>query len=166
LPATDSDTSVERKPSNVICKGKETVLLVDDEEHVIDVTQKMLECIGYEVIKASSGMEAIEIVRKSVKNRDKKIDLLILDMIMPEMGGGLTFDRIKEINPDLKVILSSGYSIKGEARKIMERGCDGFIQKPFKIAALSKKIKEVLKEEYLKKHTREMSLDDFSVCLN
>jgi CheY-like chemotaxis protein len=160
LPATDVETPNEKKHASIICSGKETILLVDDEETVIEVTKQMLACIGYEVITAKCGLEAIDILKKS----EKEIDLLILDMIMPDMSGGLTFDRIKQIKPDLKVILSSGYSIKGEARKIMERGCNGFIQKPFKIAELSKKIKEVIREENLKKQIQGMT-SDVSVTL-
>ena len=63
---------------------------------------------------------------------------------MPDMGGGDTYDKLKEINPDIKVLLSSGYSINGKATDILERGCNGFIQKPFNLGALSKKIRKVL----------------------
>ncbi len=65
-------------------------------------------------------------------------------MIMPDMGGGETYDRMKEINPDIKVLLSSGYGIDGQATEIVERGCDGFIQKPFDMKQLSKKIRQIL----------------------
>jgi len=74
------------------------------------------------------------------------IDLVILDMIMPSMGGGETYDRLKEIHPTIKVLLSSGYSIDGQATEILKRGCDGFIQKPFTMKELSKAIREVLGE--------------------
>ena len=70
--------------------------------------------------------------------------MVILDMIMPDMGGGETYDRMKEINPDIKVLLSSGYSIEGRATEILERGCDSFIQKPFNMRQLSQKIREIL----------------------
>jgi CheY-like chemotaxis protein len=65
-------------------------------------------------------------------------------MIMPGMGGGETYDRLKEADPDIKVLLSSGYSINGEAGEILDRGCDGFIQKPFNIKELSRKLREIL----------------------
>ena len=68
-------------------------------------------------------------------------------MIMPDMGGGETYDKLKEINPDIKVLLSSGYSVDGQAKDILERGCDGFIQKPYNAGKLSKKIWEVLCKE-------------------
>jgi DNA-binding NarL/FixJ family response regulator len=70
--------------------------------------------------------------------------IVILDMIMPEMGGGETFDRLKEINPDIKVVLSSGYALNGQANKIMERGCRAFIQKTFTVMSLSQRVRDVL----------------------
>lgn len=73
--------------------------------------------------------------------------MVILDMIMPHMGGGETYDRVKEINRNVKVLLSSGYSIDGEATEILNRGCNGFIQKPFNIKELSLKIREILDKE-------------------
>ncbi len=71
-------------------------------------------------------------------------DMVLLDMVMPEMGGGETYDRLKKINPDMKALLSSGYSIDGEAKEILNRGCDGFIQKPFSMKELSQGIREIL----------------------
>lgn len=92
---------------------------------------------------AKGGKAAIEIYEK---NRDK-IDIVILDMVMPDMGGGETYDRLKRINSDIKTLLSSGYSINGHATEILNRGCSGFIQKPFKMNQLSRKIKEILDKE-------------------
>jgi len=120
--------------------GKETILLVDDEEMILDVGQALLKALGYKVVIAGSGKEALEIYKKN----KEKIDLVILDMIMPVTGGGETYDRMKEINPDIKVLLSSGYSIDGQATEILKRGCDGFIQKPFTMKELSQSIREVL----------------------
>ena len=74
-----------------------------------------------------------------------------MDMIMPGLGGGETFDRLKRINPNVKVLLCSGYSINGQASKIMERGCDGFIQKPFNLKQLSAKIRDVLDKKEVTK---------------
>jgi len=124
----------------VIQKGHETLLLVDDEDIIADVGQEMLTAMGYKVLLARSGQEAIETYQK---NRDK-VDLVILDMIMPDMGGGKVYDTLKEINPDIMVLLSSGYSINGQATEILERGCDGFIQKPFSMSQLSQAIRKVL----------------------
>jgi CheY-like chemotaxis protein len=87
-----------------------------------------------------SGKEEIDIFQKD----RGKFDLVIMDMIMPEMGGGETFDRLKKIDPDVKVLLSSGYSINGQATKILRRGCDGFIQKPFNMNQLAEKVQKIL----------------------
>jgi len=121
-------------------KGTETVLLVDDETMVLEVGEKYLRKLGYNVQAASSGSEAIKIYDK---NKDG-IDLVILDMVMPGMGGEETFDRLRQKNPDVKVLLSSGYSINGKAAEILKRGCNDFIQKPFKLIDLSHKIRSIL----------------------
>ena len=153
LPATRSGIADETPQVEEGFKtGNETILLVDDEEIIIDVGEKMLTNMGYRVIIAKNGKDAIETVSKGFGENDTeeedkerhRPDLAILDMIMPGMGGGETFDRLKEIAPDLKVLLSSGYSIDGEATEILARGCEGFIQKPFNIEALSLKIREIL----------------------
>jgi len=140
LPASGKEIMKEERPKEVILKGRETILLVDDERAIVEVTKEILEELGYQVLFAVNGREALKIYQE---NKDI-IDLVILDMIMPDMGGGETFDRLKEINPIVKVILSSGYSINGEASGIMARGCRGFIQKPASVAVLSQKVREVL----------------------
>ncbi len=104
------------------------------------VGQQLLESMGYTVFLAKSGKEAIETYKK---NKDK-IDMVLLDMIMPEIGGSETYDRLKEINSDIKVLLSSGCSIDGQAKTILAKGCDGFIQKPFGTKKLSQKLREIL----------------------
>jgi CheY-like chemotaxis protein len=140
LPASEK-TVVNEIPTSVkLLKGNESILLVDDEETVLEVGIEILQWLGYTVFPARSGKEAISIL----KEKDAEIDLVILDMIMPEMGGGKTFDLIKQLQPEKKVLLSSGYSISGEARQILNRGCNGFIQKPFDIKTLSCKIREIL----------------------
>ncbi len=144
LPATDPMVRrVKRKEHVEIAHGDETILLVDDEEMIIDVGRKILETLGYRVITVCGGEEAIETY---VRNQSG-IDLVILDLVMPRMTGGETFDQLKSINSDLKILLSSGYSINGQAREVMDRGCDGFVQKPFTIKTLSKKLREVLEKE-------------------
>nr|HID59149.1 response regulator [Desulfobacterales bacterium] len=121
-------------------RDTETILLVDDEQMILDVGKELLEALGYTVIPARNGKEAVEIYTKN----SKEIDIVILDMIMPDMGGRETFDRLKGINPEIRVLLASGYSINGEATEIMERGCNGFIQKPFNLSQLSQKVREIL----------------------
>jgi two-component system, cell cycle sensor histidine kinase and response regulator CckA len=116
------------------------ILVVDNDRLILELMSDVLEKEGHEVLTAKVGKEAIQVYET---NRDR-IDMVILDMIMPEMGGGDTYDRLKEINPDIKVLLSSGYSIDGQAKEILERGCDGFIPKPFNMEQLSRKIREIL----------------------
>ncbi len=140
LPASEKEIIKEEILPEEVFSGTETVLFVDDEEMIVDVGTEMLKMLGYDVVIAHSGKESIEIYEK---NRDR-IAIVILDMIMPGISGGETYDRLKEINPDIKVLLSSGYSISGQATEILERGCDGFMQKPFNVKLLSQKIREIL----------------------
>jgi CheY-like chemotaxis protein len=118
--------------------GKKTILIVDDEEMILKVGKKMLEKMSHNVFAASSGKEAIKIF-KAEKHR---IDLVVLDMIMPEMGGKETFERIREIDPDVKILISSGYSLGENTAEILERGGSGFIQKPFTMMELAQKIRD------------------------
>lgn len=92
------------------------------------------------MLLASSGQEALEVYQENCS----RIDMVILDMIMPGMDGSEIYQRLKKMNSEIKVLLSSGYSINGQAAEIVEMGCDGFIQKPFNMGALSVKIREVL----------------------
>jgi CheY-like chemotaxis protein len=141
LPASEKEVVRETvAPGEERRKGRERILLVDDEYEIRDVMKDVLEMLGHEVLEAGNGEEALQLYET---HRDR-IDLVILDMVMPGMGGGEVFDRLKSLNPDVKVILSSGYSINGEAKSIMQKGCQGFIQKPVSITELSRKIGEVL----------------------
>ena len=140
LPASEKKIFKEKMIQKEILKGSETVLLVDDEDMIIDIGRDLLERLGYEVLTAKTGMEAVEIY----KTNRKKIDIVILDMVMPKMGGGDTYEKLRDIDPGVKVLLSSGYSIDGQASKILSRGCDGFIQKPFDIKSLSLEIRKIL----------------------
>jgi PAS domain S-box-containing protein len=140
LPATEKKVTDETEAHGEILKGSETVLLVDDEDMIIEGCGELLDKIGYTVSTAKGGKEAIEIYKK----KENQIDLVILDMIMPEMDGGETYKSLKEISPDIKVLLSSGYSMDDQAAGILKQGCDGFIQKPFNIMDLSIKIRKIL----------------------
>jgi CheY-like chemotaxis protein len=139
LPVSDKPVAKETVSDNQVTNGSETILLVDDEEMIIDVGQALLKRLGYHVITVNSGSEAVD----TVQRMGSDIDLVILDMIMPGMDGGKTFDRIREINPRLPVMLSSGYAINEQATLIMRKGCNGFIQKPFSVSELSKKIRKI-----------------------
>jgi CheY-like chemotaxis protein len=139
LPASEKKVQKVVKTAEQVIEGTGTVLLIDDEEVILEVGQDLLEAMGYLVLTADNGEEAVEVYRK---NRDT--DIVVLDMVMPNMGGGEAYDRMKEINPDVKVLLSSGFSIDGEATEILKRGCDGFIQKPYRMNELAEKIREIL----------------------
>ncbi len=140
LPATDKAPAPEPKEKETIVPGTETVLVVEDEEVILNVTKDILSALGYCVLTAQGGREAIELYR----SRCSDISLVILDMIMPGMSGAETFDQLRAVRPDVKVLLASGYSLNGQAREIMERGCLGFIQKPFSVQELSLKVRDVL----------------------
>ena len=131
---------MKRDLTTKLRKRKKTVLLIDDDDMVADVGEQILHNSGYRVFSAKSGKEAIEVYKANLG----RIDMAILDMILPDMAGIDTYDRLKEINPGIKVLLASGYELDSQANDIMERGCDGFIQKPFNICELLEKIREIL----------------------
>ena len=120
--------------------GSETILLVDDQPEIVDIGRAMLDELGYDVIAADGGHEAVEIYARE----HERIDLVVLDVIMPGMNGSQTFDRLKTIDPGVKVLLSSGYSIDGQARTMLENGCQGFIQKPYSLIELSRKLRRAI----------------------
>lgn len=140
LPATKSSPEQLSKTEGQIVSGTGVVLIVDDEELVTDIGGQLLARLGYQVMAASGGAEAVEIFRA---NREA-IQLVILDMVMPGMSGSETFDRLKAIDGSVRILLSSGYSINGEATAILNKGCNGFVQKPFNLKQLSRKIREIL----------------------
>jgi PAS domain S-box-containing protein len=140
LPASDKEIPAEQEMSEELLHGTETILLVDDEEMILKVGGELLEHLGYTVLIASGGDAAIDAYRA----KGNLIDLVILDMIMPGLGGGETFDKLLVIDPGVRVMLSSGYSISDEAQGILDRGCQGFIQKPFNAKKLSRKLRETL----------------------
>jgi PAS domain S-box-containing protein len=142
LPASGKDVKATADTTAKLIRGSGTLLIVDDEEPVLNVGINMLEKLGYTVLAAKNGTEAVDIFEA---NKDK-IKMVILDIIMPDMGGGEVYDKIKAIHPNVKVLLSSGYSVDGQAIELLERGCDGFMQKPFTMEELSGKITQIMKK--------------------
>jgi CheY-like chemotaxis protein len=140
LPVSKRSIQPQEPQSLRFIRGTGTILLVDDEESVRSVGTRILERLGYKVILASSGQEALNIVQK----RHEPIDLIVLDMIMPGLSGRETFYRLKEIDPGIKVLLYSAHSMDEDVHLMLEKGALGFIQKPYRIAALSQKIAEML----------------------
>jgi len=147
LPVSQSEIKIveDHEISLDTMGGNETILLIDDEEVVAQGCHQIMEALGYKVLIALCGEDAIKTYKKS----QDKIDMVVLDMVMPNMGGSETYDRLKEINPEIKVLLSSGYSISGQATDILNRGCNGFIQKPFNMKQLSHKIREILDTKHI-----------------
>jgi PAS domain S-box-containing protein len=142
LPAVEVPVKKHAKPESKAkwIKGTGTILVIEDEEPVMKISRAILERLGYRVLEAGTGQEAIDVV----KTFDGHIDLALLDILLPDMSGNDIYPRIMEARPDLKVIVFSGYSIDGPAREILNAGAENFIQKPFTIATLSEKLKETL----------------------
>ena len=141
LPAFDT-TVIDAGAAKSIepANGTGTVLIIEDEDMVMDVSRKMLEKLEYHVLEARNGEEASSILR--TYNGD--IDIVIMDICLPDMMGGVLYPVIKKVRPNMKVIVSSGYNLEGPAREILDAGAQGFIQKPYSLAELSEKVGEVL----------------------
>ena len=142
LPVPEDEVYEELKTAEQYIDGTGTILLVDDNEVMLRVGTSLLEAMGYRVLLAKDGKKAIE----AYKQHRDDIDLVLLDMVMPNVSGGKAYDHMKKINSAVKVLLTSGYGIDGQATEILNRGCNGFIQKPFTMKELSTKIKEVLED--------------------
>jgi CheY-like chemotaxis protein len=139
------DMAAEQKQGHLSSKEKpaarkKTVLLVDDKEMLLDVGRQMLEAVGYDVICARKGEDAI----KMYQAHGKKIRAVILDMVLSDMEGGEAFEKMKGINPHVKVLLSSAYGIDREANAVLAKGCQGFLQKPFSLEQLSRELRTIL----------------------
>ena len=124
LPAIERQEQETMKNNVKMLEGNGTILIVDDEEMVLNVGTELVKHMGYDVLEARSGKEAIEVYKKN----KCKVDMVVLDMIMPDMDGGRAYEQMKEINPDVKVILTSGYGPDSQVPEIKRRGCDHHLQ--------------------------------------
>lgn len=140
LPASSGEETVEKPVLAKLVPGTETILLVDDEESVLAVNKEMLEFMGYRVLAAGSGQEAIA----AYMDKGVGIDLVILDLIMPGLSGAETYNQLEKINPDVRILLASGYNIGKKYMQTLASGCNGFLQKPFRLETLSQKVREML----------------------
>ncbi len=140
LPATRKKVAVQAETEVEMATGCGNILVVDDETMVTDVLEPMLTMLGYTVYLCWCGSDAVDLFKK----KKDTIDMVILDMVMPDMGGDEVYECLKEIKPDVKVLLSSGYTLEGRAAEIMARGCTDFIQKPFNINELSDRVKKII----------------------
>ena len=141
LPAIQAHVQEPKKIKTEQIKGTGTILIIEDEETVMTVCRTILEWLGYQVLEAKTGQEAIN----AVKTFDGDIDLAMLDILLPDMNGNAVYPFLMEARPNLKVIVMSGYSLDSTARKILNAGAQDFLQKPFSIAVLSEKLEKVLK---------------------
>jgi PAS domain S-box-containing protein len=142
LPATGTVEIPGKKSDMSPLEGTETVLIVDDEEIILNVASELLEELGYRTRTARTGLEAVDVYHQ----QQDEIDVVILDMVMPGMSGEETYGKIRQMNPEVKTLLASGYSIDDKASQILRHGCNGFIQKPFNIEELSRKLRQLLDE--------------------
>ncbi len=140
LPSVEKPIEYKKAPIRSANAIRGTVLVIDDEEQILTTNAVMLKKIGYNVLTASNGARAVEIVRQY----KGEISLVILDLVMPDMGGRETYLELREIIPDIRVLLSSGYCAEGEVQELLALGCSGFIAKPFRLAELSQKVSEIL----------------------
>ena len=144
LPAIEAKEEVKDKlvprPTPELVTGEGTILVIEDEEALVKMFRQILEVLGYRVLEAMTGKEAIELA----KTFDGQIDLALLDINLPDMDGGRVYPLIMEARPDMKVIVCSGYGIHGPVQDILDAGAEGFMQKPFHIVPFAQKLKEVL----------------------
>ena len=119
---------------------KGTVLVVDDEEMALYVEVLMLERIGYNTLQATNSEEACQLYR----DEKDHIDLVVLDMILPDENGAATYKVLKRINPDIKVLVSTGYGTDENVRQILNDRQNGLIQKPFKFKQFTSKVETIL----------------------
>ncbi|MBQ7404282.1 MAG: response regulator [Lentisphaeria bacterium] len=120
--------------------GDETILIVDDQETVWDFLIEALQKLGYSVLLAENGLDAVEIY----ESNPGQIDLVLLDMIMPKQGGHATFHKLKEIDPNVKVLLSSGFVSLDEVDDLLQNGAAGFLPKPHRIGDMAREIRRIL----------------------
>ena len=140
LPATDKKPEVEMPSIETIESGTETILLVDDEDYIIDVGRLMLDGLGYTIHTANCGRDAVDLFQQ----RKDDIDLVILDLVMPDMDGEAVFHELRNIDPEIKVLFASGHYVVEQTRALLKSGRSDFLQKPFNLRQLSTKIRTIL----------------------
>ena len=140
LPATTRDMPKSPDQADRILGGSETVLLIDDEERILEITEKILQLNGYTVIKARNGEEGVTTAR----DFEGEIHLIILDMRMPVLSGPEAFPLLLDARPDTKIILCSGYALDSESQGMLDAGAVAYIKKPFRLNTLLREVKSAL----------------------
>ncbi len=143
FPVSEKNLEIEEIKEESLAIGDATILVIDDENHVRSIADYLLKSLGYTVLLAEDGKKGLKVFREKMDD----IDLVLLDMVMPNMAGKETFLEMKRIKPDVKVLLASGYSKEGKANDILEKGVLGFIQKPFKIKELSSAVNQIISDQ-------------------
>ena len=143
LPATDSPHVPDANGNGAPVPGTGLVLIVDDEEAIREVARAMVASLGYETLVAASGAEAASVFAAN----QGRIKAVVLDLVMPGMSGGETFERLRALDPAARVLLSSGYAVDGQASEILQRGARAFIQKPFGLTELSERLRATLADD-------------------
>lgn len=143
LMGTKSKPSVAEKVEAFEIQRSGTALIVEDEHLVMEVNRAIVEKLGYHVLEARTGKEAIELV----KSHEGRIDFVLLDVILPDMDGSHIYPKLVDARPGIKVIVCSGFALDGPARQILESGAESFVQKPFTMAALSAVLKKIFNED-------------------
>ena len=139
LPVTKKKIAKEKKMKKMV-RGNETILVVNDEQHVNFLLKEMLEGMGYKVMQSFNGKEALDVV----KNNSDELDFVLLDMVMPELSGYDTFFRLKNIKSDIRILIISGYARNTQVSDMLKHGACGFLQKPFEMHQLPERIAHVL----------------------
>lgn len=142
LPASDKEPEIEKVSNEAIQIGHETILLVDDEDYIVDVGEMMLKGLGYQIMTANCGRAAVDLFTE----KSDLIDLVVLDLVMPDMSGEAVFNKIREIKPGIKVLFASGHYMVDQTRALLQTGSSDFLQKPFNLRQLSTKIRLILGE--------------------
>ena len=142
LPGVQAKEQVAEKTQTYVTKPNRTALIVEDEHLVMEVNRAIVEKLGYHVLEAKCGKEAIEIAQQYKGD----IDFAMLDVILPDMDGSMIYPKLMEHRPNLLVVVCSGFALDGPARQILESGAQSYIQKPFTVAALSAVLNKIFKE--------------------
>ncbi len=143
FPASESNKTTPEKANTEQPEGKRTVLVIEDEETEVGITRAVLEKLGYHVLEVKSGMEAVNLARTF----EGEIDLVFLDIVLPDMGGEEVYSLLMEARPDMKVIVCSGYANDGLVQRLLDAGVQAFIQKPFTVATVSARLEEILQRQ-------------------
>jgi CheY-like chemotaxis protein len=136
----DLSQDAEENILETMPKGCETVLFVDDEEAIVNLGKTFLEKLGYQAVLARNGKEAVTVFRQ----HRQEISLVVLDLILPDMGGKAVFSELRKIRPDVKVLVSTGFNVDEDFEAILNQGCHGFLQKPFSMHRFSQTIRKIL----------------------